>query len=390
LGLLKKAKFRNISIILVSLFIIPLFFSPSLSYAEKIDINGIRYWSYPDYTRVVIDLSSKAAFTKNRLSNPDRLYLDIQNTVIRKELQTNLSIKNGMLKNVRAGQFNTSTVRVVLDLEKIINYKAFTLEEPSRIVVDIYGPKTFSVKRIIVIDPGHGGKDPGAVGPNNLFEKDIVLDISLKLKKILDKKPDYEVFLTRDRDIFVPLEERTSIAISKSADLFVSIHVNASRRKTLKGIETYFLNWTNNEEAQKVAARENQISLKQIKKIQKKRNELDFILGDLKRGIKRDESIKLANFVQQAMVIELDKRYRHIVDLGVKWAPFYVLFGAEMPSVLVEVSFISNPLEGKLLRKSKYRNDLAKSIASGIKKYISVTNKEQKIADIGKSVATRD
>jgi N-acetylmuramoyl-L-alanine amidase len=390
LGLLKKAKFRNISIILVSLFIIPLFFSPSLSYAEKIDINGIRYWSYPDYTRVVIDLSSKAAFTKNRLSNPDRLYLDIQNTVIRKELQTNLSIKNGMLKNVRAGQFNTSTVRVVLDLEKIINYKAFTLEEPSRIVVDIYGPKTFSVKRMIVIDPGHGGKDPGAVGPNNLFEKDIVLDISLKLKKILDKKPDYEVFLTRDRDIFVPLEERTSIAISKSADLFVSIHVNASRRKTLKGIETYFLNWTNNEEAQKVAARENQISLKQIKKIQKKRNELDFILGDLKRGIKRDESIKLANFVQQAMVIELDKRYRHIVDLGVKWAPFYVLFGAEMPSVLVEVSFISNPLEGKLLRKSKYRNDLAKSIASGINKYISVTNKEQKIADIGKSVATRD
>ncbi|MEW6110213.1 MAG: N-acetylmuramoyl-L-alanine amidase [Nitrospirota bacterium] len=386
MGFIKKLRFWDR--ILESLFLTSLLLFPALSHAsEKVDITGIRYWSYPDYTRVVIDLSGNTEFVKNRLSNPDRLYFDIQNSTIKKDLQTNISIGNGMLRSVRAGQFNSDTVRVVLDLEKINNYKVFTLEDPVRVIVDIYGTAIFSLKKRIVIDPGHGGHDPGAVGPNKLYEKDVVLDIALKLRKILSENPDYEIFLTRDKDIFIPLEERTAIANSKNADLFVSVHANASPRRDAKGIETYLLNWTNDEEAMKVAARENQISLKKMKKMQKGMDALDIILSDLSRGYKRDESIKLANYVQRSMVSELDRNYRHIVDLGIKQALFYVLLGAEMPSVLVEVSFISNPSEEKLLSKDDYRSDLASSIASGINKYMSGLPEGQTIAGIGKTFA---
>jgi len=387
LKLLKKERFKKIY--LKSLFLIFLLFLSSRSSAlvSPIDVTDISYWSYPDYTRVVITLSDKADFIKNRLSNPDRLYFDIKNSIIKKEVQKNTSISNGMLKTVRAGQFNESTVRVVLDLEKINDYKILFLEEPVRIVIDINGQSKPSSKKRIVLDPGHGGHDPGAVGPNKLYEKDVVLDIALKLKKILSDRPDFEIFLTRDRDIFIPLVERTAIANSKKADLFVSIHANASTQRNAKGIETYFLNWTDNEESIKVAARENAISLKKMKKMNSERDVLEVMLGDLKREFKRDESNKLANYIQQIMIDNLNKDYKHIIDHGVKWAPFYVLFGAQMPSVLVEVSFISNPIEEKLLSKEKYRGDLAKSIASGINKYMTLMPEVRTIADTRKSIA---
>ncbi len=345
--------------------------------AEKIDISDIRFWSYPDYTRVVVTLSDTPDYTKNRLSNPDRLYFDIKNSQIRKELKTTLPVGNGMLKSVRASQFDEGTVRVVLDLEKVRDYKIITMEDPIRLIIDIYGHASSApspaaaARRRIVIDPGHGGHDPGAVGPNKLYEKDVVLDIALKLRKILSEDPSVEVFLTRDTDIFIPLEQRTAIANSKNADLFVSVHANASPRKAAKGIETYFLNWTNDEEANKVAARENRISLKKMKKMNEERDILEIIKGDLSRDSKRDESLKLANYIQLSMVSTLNREYSHIVDLGVKQALFYVLFGARMSSVLVEVSFISNPLEEKLLSKSDYREGLAKSIAGGITSYVA-------------------
>lgn len=351
---------------------------PSASFADaNIDVSDIRFWSYPDYTRVVVTVSDTPEYTKNRLSNPDRLYFDIRNSQIRKELKTTLPVGNGMLKSVRASQFDETTVRVVLDLEKVRDYKIITMEDPVRLIIDIYGQASESpvpavaAKRRIVIDPGHGGHDPGAVGPNRLYEKDVVLDIALKLRKILAADPSVEVFLTRDTDIFIPLEQRTAIANSKNADLFVSVHANASPRKAAKGIETYFLNWTNDEEANKVAARENKISLKKMKKMNEERDILEIIKGDLSRDSKRDESLKLANYIQLSMVNSLNRDYSHIVDLGVKQALFYVLFGARMSSVLVEVSFISNPLEEKLLSKSDYRQGLARSIAGGITSYVA-------------------
>ncbi len=358
--------------------------------AALTDVSGIRYWSYPDYTRVVIDLSETTAFTKKRLSNPDRLYFDIENSSVSRNIQPNIPVGNGMLKAVRAAQFNASTVRVVLDLEKINNYKVFTLEEPVRIIIDIYGKTVFSAKKRIVIDPGHGGHDPGAVGPNNLYEKDVVLDIGLKLRKILSGSDNFEIFMTRDKDVYIPLEERTAIANSKNADLFISIHANASTNRAAKGIETYLLNWTNDEEAMKVAARENKISLKKMKKMQKEMDILDVMLNDLSRGYKRDESLKLANYVQRSMVKELERSHNHIVDLGVKQALFYVLVGAEMPSILAEVSFISNSIEEKFLSKDDYRQELAQSIAIGINRYMSVSPGKQIVADTGSPVVSRD
>lgn len=380
-------------LLLIFLLLISVSVPGSSCAADRVEVTDIRFWSYPDYTRVAISLSDKIEFTKNRLSNPDRLYFDLKNARVKNELKTGLPVENGMLRSVRAGQFDDNTVRVVLDLEKIKDYKIISMDDPIRLIIDIYGhaaasPKgpASSLKKRIVIDPGHGGHDPGAVGPNKLCEKDVVLDIGLRLRKILSKDPNFEVFMTRDRDVFISLEERTAIANSKRADLFVSVHANASPRRDAKGIETYLLNWTSDEESMKVAARENQISLRKMKKMQKEMDILEIIKGDLVRENKRDESVKLANHIQRSMVSDLNKEYNHIVDHGVKQALFYVLFGAQMPSVLVEVSFISNPLEEKLLSKENYRGDLAKSIATGIAKYMSSSQDIQNVADIRKSL----
>jgi N-acetylmuramoyl-L-alanine amidase len=364
-------------------------FSLSSFAARPADVTDIRYWSYPGYTRVVISLTDQVEFSQKRLSGPDRLYFDLKNSRINAEIKKTISVSNEMLKSVRASQFDSSTVRVVLDLEKITDFKIVSLEDPVRVVIDIYGQQTFSAKKRIVIDPGHGGHDPGAVGPNKLYEKDVVLDVALKLRDILSANPGYEIFLTRDRDVFIPLEERTAIANSKSADLFVSIHANASPNKAAKGIETYMLNWTNNEEALKVAARENAISLKKMRQMKKIKEPdiLDIIKNDLSRENKRDESINLAHSIQKNLVNNLAKNYDHIVDLGVKQALFYVLFGAKMPSVLVEVSFISNPLEEKLLSKDDYRGDLAKSISAGITKYMAKAPEGQTVAGFRKDLA---
>lgn len=382
-------KLSNKRILKCAVFLL-LVFSPSILIASsKIEVKGIRYWSSPDYTRVVVDLSEPGEFLKNRISHPDRLYFDLMNTTIAKELKTSRPIGDGILKTVRVGQFKSDTVRVVLELEEIADFNAFVLDNPARFVIDVYGkekikkPDTLIEKRKIVIDAGHGGHDPGAVGLKGLYEKDVVLDIALKLKKILLDDPMNEVFLTRETDVFIPLEERTVIANKKNADFFVSIHANASPRRKAKGIETYLLNWTDNEEAMRVAARENRISLKKMKAMNRKMqiDVLDMIKSDLMRQNKRDESVKLAHYIQKSMVSTLDNGDNNILDLGVKQGLFYVLFGARMPSVLVEVSFISNPEEEKLLSEESHRMQIAKSIAVGLNKYLTSIPTVQKVVE---------
>jgi N-acetylmuramoyl-L-alanine amidase len=374
--------------ILESIVFLLIIFSPSVLFASnKTEVNGIRYWSSSDYTRIVVDLSKPVEFSKNRLSNPDRLYFDLMNTTIAKEINTNLPVGDGILKTVRAGQFKPDTVRVVLDVEEVADFDAFVLDEPARFVIDVYGgrnimkPDTGIIRRRIVIDPGHGGHDPGAVGLRGLCEKDVVLDIALKVKKILLSDPLNEVFLTRETDIFIPLEERTVFANKKNADLFVSIHANASPRRKAKGIETYLLNWTDDEEAMRVAARENAISLKKMRAMQRQMDVLDVIKSDLMRQNKRDESIKLAHYIQKSMVSNLDGDHKYILDLGVKQALFYVLFGARMPSVLVEVSFISNPEDEKMLSRDSHRTVIAEAIAAGLNKYIKSIPTVQKVVE---------
>lgn len=379
----------NKSVFTYGVSLILFFLATSSAASEKIDVKGIRYWSSPGYTRVVIDLSGPAEFSTNRLSDPDRIYFDLKNSRLKKEIKTALPVGDGLLKAVRAGQFDAQTVRVVLDLEKIKDFHSFILDDPTRLVIDVNGaeiakkPETPVVRRRVVIDPGHGGHDPGAVGPSGLYEKNVVLDIALKLKKILLADPFNEVFLTRETDRFISLEERTAMANRKNADFFVSIHANANPVRRVKGIETYLLNWTNDDEAMRVAARENKISLKKMREMHRQMDTLGMILNDLSRDSKRNDSIKLANYIQQSMVTTLNNESSYkSIDLGVKQALFYVLFGARMPSVLVEVSFISNPQEEQLLSDESYRMQIAKAIAKGLNTYTDSAPAEQKVAGL--------
>lgn len=358
--------------------------------SKEVTIKGFRYWSSETYTRVVVDINGPVKFTRNRLSNPARLYFDLKNCRLPDDIIPSIPIEDGILKNIRAGQFNTETVRVVLDLQEIENFNVFLLKDPYRLVIDVFGKrkpepipeikkgKGLSKIKRVVIDPGHGGRDPGAIGPKGLLEKDVVLSVSKKLGNILRKKYGMEVIYTRKRDVFISLEERTAIANSNNADLFISIHANASRHKGARGIETYILNWTTNREAMRVAARENAIS---YKKMQQARSDVQMILQDLARDNKKDESMRLAYNVQSSVVNTLRQDYSKIVNLGVKQALFYVLVGAEMPSILVEISFISNYAEEKRLAKKTYREKIAEAIAEGVKYYISPAKFVKKTSD---------
>jgi N-acetylmuramoyl-L-alanine amidase len=350
-------------------------------------VQDVRYFSYKSHTRVVVDIDGHIDFTKNRLTNPDRIFFDLENCSLSGKIKASIDVKDKIINNVRFAQFDKSTVRVVIDLENLKDFSAYLLEKPYRLVIDVYDDKAKGVPlpeprevkkatenkflnniRTVVIDPGHGGKDPGAIGPKGLREKDITLSVGKKLGKLLKAKHGMEVIYTRTKDKFIPLNKRTQLANSKKADLFVSIHTNASKRRGARGIETYFLNWTNEDQAMKVAARENGIPLWKMKKQQ---GGLKMILQDLARSNKKEESMKLAYNVQSAMVNSLKKDYRRIEDLGVKFALFYVLVGAEMPSILVEISFVSNREEERRLANNKYRDKVAEAIAKGVNAYIS-------------------
>jgi N-acetylmuramoyl-L-alanine amidase len=215
----------------------------------------------------------------------------------------------------------------------------------------------------IVIDPGHGGHDPGAMG-KGVTEAEVVLDIALRLEKLLQKADGVEVILTRRTDEFIPLPERTAIANREGADLFLSIHANASASGQARGVETYFLNFANNLTAAAVAARENAAS-----------GQVMGALPDFVRAIalnnKLDESRDFATQVQRAMVARLKTSNKTLRDLGVKQAPFVVLIGAAMPSVLAEISFVTNPQEAKLLKGNTYRQRIAESLFNAIRKYQS-------------------
>ncbi|MGD0886669.1 MAG: N-acetylmuramoyl-L-alanine amidase [Thermodesulfovibrionales bacterium] len=354
--------------------------------ANRVEVRNIHYWSSQGYTRVVVELSGPVEFTKKRLSNPDRLYFDLKDAKITKEIKTTLSVGDGILKLVRAGQFDPETVRIVLDLESMEDYSAYILDDPTKLVIDVNAKEQkqiVSSQRILVLDPGHGGHDSGAVGKGGLQEKDVVLDIALRVKEILSKEPNIEVILTREKDVFIPLPERTLKALQANADLFVSIHANASPNRAARGIETYLQNWTNEEEAIRVAARENYLSVKRMKEqmAQYKNDDVGKMLSDLKRDFKRDESVALAHYVQNALVSDMGKIHKKIVNLGVKQAMFYVLMGASMPpSILAEVSFISNPEEERLLSQESYRSAIASSLASGIKTYIATSPSIQQVA----------
>jgi N-acetylmuramoyl-L-alanine amidase len=390
--------------------------SQEKTFSSDTTITDLRFWSNPEYTRIVINASRERDYS-HRLLKKDphinkplqRLYIDIEQTKLGKGVAEHTPINDNLLKQARAGQHLPHSVRVVVDIKSFENYKIFSLKDPFRIVIDIWGkgsngspvalssPKTSSSKtpekttrittdnlkssdiarqfalgvRKIVIDPGHGGADPGAPGYyKNIWEKDIVLKMAKTLAKTLRSRLKCTVLLTRDKDKKLTLEERTAIANTKKADLFISLHCNAAKNKNLKGIETYILNLATDDQAIAVAARENATSKKNI-------SDLEYLLSDLMNHAKMEESTRLANIVQNSFVRGMKKKYSGIKNLGVKQAPFYVLLGARMPSILIETSFISNKTECKRLMSDSYQTAICDTITDGVEKYINATNPKQ-------------
>jgi len=367
-------------------------------------VTGLRFWSNPNYTRLVIDTDRETEFDYNLLKKdpsihkPQRLYVDLRNSRLGKDLDKIITINDDLLKLARAGQYTPDSVRVVVDIKSLESYEVFSLNEPFRIVIDLKGgggsatqsprpvnrtiakidPKTstgdiarqlsLGVHRIVV-DPGHGGKDYGAPGYlKGVHEKQIALQIAQRLAVKLRNELHCEVLLTRSNDHYLTLEERTAFANTKNADLFISIHTNASRNQRAFGISTYFLNLADDDESKRVAAMENATSTNNI-------SDLEKILFSLMHYSKINESSRLAATVQDTLTIHLDRKgYSQIKSKGVKQAPFYVLLGAQMPSILVETSFISNPRECKRLINPKYQDRLCEGIVLGVKKYIKDTN----------------
>ncbi|MBF0463490.1 MAG: N-acetylmuramoyl-L-alanine amidase [Nitrospirae bacterium] len=528
----------------------------------KNEIKDVRVFSSKQYTRVVIDLLTTPVFKEGAIPDAKKIYFDLQDAVLRATSVKSKDVSNAVIKKVRLGQFDATTVRIVFDLDNYTQHRVFTLTDPNRIIIDVYAAKeqteplpaesksgveetsakkdqplikektkakekteplpfeakpgtdgtvakkdqplvkektktkekteplpfeakpgteetsakrdqplvkektktgekvkseqkakpeekakaeekvksepkttdedvakieekvkaelkskleekpkksdkvktasqkhsdkpktsvkdkgkkgkdsdiavqeiekkveseTFTRKKI-VIDPGHGGHDTGAIGVTGLQEKDVVLEVAKKTATILKEKYMYDVTLTRDDDTFISLDERAAIANGKNADLFVSIHGNANNSPSVRGLETYFLNFSNSEESMKVAARENDISVKRMKEVQ---SELGLILASLARETKRDESLRLAHYLQNSLYTYLRKKHKDIVDHGVRQALFYVLVGANMPSALVEISYLTNPDEEKRLKTDQYKDEIAASLAAGINKYMT-------------------
>jgi N-acetylmuramoyl-L-alanine amidase len=226
----------------------------------------------------------------------------------------------------------------------------------------------------IVIDAGHGGHDPGAQS-NGISEAELVLDVAMRLSRLMQKQHGIEVVMTRDTDVFIPLEERTAIANREGADLFLSIHANASRNPKVRGVETYFLNFASNPEAEAVAARENSASGRAM-------HSLPDIVRAIALNNKIDESRDFADMVQRSMVRRLAARNKQLKDLGVKQAPFVVLIGAAMPSVLAEISFVTNKQDGQLLKTGSYRQQIAEALLDAVLRY-QQSLKKLKIGPVG-------
>ena len=393
-------------------------------------LQAIRREALPDTLRVTLELDREVAFYNERIEGPPRVFVDLPNTRAADTLKdATISYPDGPVKQVRVGRQLNSRTRVVLDLNGAGSHSVYAVYNPYRIVIDIERLTTgaasvipteraaigthparaplvmasnaskaapsatapparetpaadtrpapsapphnstggFSIARQlglgvtrIVIDPGHGGHDPGARG-DGISEAALVLDVATRLEELL-KKENVEVVLTRRANAFVALEERTALANRSDADLFLSIHANASTVPAARGIETYFLNFAANPEAEAIAARENAGSSKSMR-------HLPDIVQAIALNNKIDESRDFATIVQSTLYRELRKTNRTLKNLGVKQAPFMVLVGATMPSVLAEISFMSNSAEAALLKTDRYKQEIAEALMAGIMRY---------------------
>jgi len=461
--------------------------------AEIPRVRRIRTSLVGDATRVTIDLENSVEFTSGRISNPDRIFFDLQAARLPPEVvRSIIHVDGDLLTAVRVAQNHAGVVRIALDVNNVKDYTAVLSSNPAQLVIDLYGSsfgaepvRTASAKRgekaaenpaqnenvangsargtqtvttkspgedasraadqptssnakgvvsgtleasnsganslpnprktlpnakrsksfktpagdakpdlvrsasvpqptrdgqatltrtlglkigRIVIDPGHGGHDTGTIGPTGLMEKDLCLDVALRLGKIIEQRlPGADVIYTRADDTFVPLEERTNIANQAKSDLFISIHANSSRDSGARGIETYYLNLKGSAEAMEVAARENATAQEGV-------HDLENLVKKIAQTEKIDESKEFAQDIQESLAKRIQKNTKTIKDRGVRKAPFVVLIGADMPSILTEISFLSNPADEKLLKQPEQRQKVAEGLFQGISSYLQNMN----------------
>ena len=350
------------------------------------DVVAIRHWSYPEFTRVVVELSRPVETEVLRLpadpraQRPERLYVDLEGIWVGRDHADGIPVGDGLLQDVRLGQNTLTRTRLVIDLDRYESHRLLTLAHPDRVVIDVYGPRgrepgshpgephegrlrlpaALRPVRTVVIDPGHGGRDPGAIGVGGLREKDVTLRLARNLGSALEAR-GFRVVFTRQDDRTIGLEERTAIAESVQGDVFVSVHANAARRRSVSGIETYYLNENHERHSLNLAARENGIPRAQV-------NALQHTLARLQMEEIMPHSQRLARLVQNRMVNGFPRRKRP-GDLGVKKGPFYVLFLSNMPSILIESGFLTNRDDAARLRDPGYVQDLSVQIAEGLVRY---------------------
>lgn len=332
-------------------------------------LEDVRYRSYPSFTRVVLETSEPVAY---RVEPAGTRETRVRVLGLRTEPRTE-QIRDGLVGEVRLERTGADTlVRVVFESTPG-EVRATTLADPHRLVLDLRRAADPGARervqaaplRLIVLDPGHGGHDSGAVGPSGLMEKDLVLDVAQRVARLVEERLGIRVLLTRDGDYFVPLRERTSFANKHRADLFVSIHANAHRQADSAGVETYFLSSEATDgEARRVAALENSVVELESPSPRPRLDIVKAILWDLAQSEFQVESSRLAEIVQDSMTQAL-----RIPNRGVKQAGFYVLGGAAMPAVLVEIGFVTNPREERRLREGRFRDEIARAIYAGLAEY---------------------
>ena len=353
-------------------------------------IQNLRTASSPGLTRLVLDLDAKARPSKHPQLRAEGLTIEIPNSTLSPSAKMKLAAGR-IAKPFIITQRSQRSVEVSLPTGSFHSYKLLTLANPPRLVIDVVPPnETLTTPHVepppdlglplpappqpaqpraksfktIVIDPGHGGKDPGARGQRGTEEKDITLIVALKLRDLLSKQPGVRVLMTRERDQFVELEDRAKFANGQEADLFVSIHVNSHPQRSVKGIEIYHFGQAKDQRALEVAARENGTPLNSTGV------GWEYLVADLLTAKKIEESLELAWTAKEAMVTNLNGHYA-MVDHGVKTAPFYVLRFTSMPSILAEIAYISNSAEEDLLRTGLFTTRVAEALMEGVKTFLA-------------------
>ena len=393
---------------------------------QNLQVTDVRFWSLPGTTRVAIETSGEFQYKSDHIPNPERLFFDIEGATPKaagRKIQVK-SVNDKFLKRIRIAENIPGRTRVVLDLEDGVSFTASQLSNPDRLIVELrpasaaipapvvsavvetptppelkpppvlaksapaVSPALSSLEpppaspsrrfsqdgsrslvralglkiNRIVIDAGHGGHDQGTSGTAGLLEKDLVLDVALRLGKLIEERMGSEVIYTRQDDTFIGLHERTALANQRKADLFLSIHANSSPATRVSGIETYYLNFTSSSEALDVAARENASAQNSV-------YELKDLVQSIAQHDKIEESKEFAQSVQSSLQGFESKYSPTAKDRGIRKAPFVVLIGAQMPSVLAEIGFLSNSREEALLNKPDHRQKLAEALYRGLFKY---------------------